>query len=136
MAFSNTSMWLLGCQHILSRNLSFGYNFDSSFIPVNRHGVQRFRNAFMLRHDISKELASRISYTNIQRHCKTNKNLDGMDHEISFKLTQRPEKKEDEILDLASILQPSKRETSININKRSCTVKYKHCKQLGSKVES
>ena len=70
MSFANSNMWLLGFQHILSRNLSLGYNFDTSLIPVRNARIQRYRNCFMLRHDISKEAATRLSYTNTKRVCK------------------------------------------------------------------
>ena len=116
MSFANSNMWLIGFQHIITRNLSFGYNFDLSSIPVRQARIERQRNAFMLRHDVSKELATRISYTNTNRICALNKKFSGMDHEVGFKVTQRPEKKTDERMSLASIFRPTKRETSIGVS--------------------
>lgn len=70
VSMANSRMWMLGCSHLLTRSLTFAYNFERSLIPVRSAKVYRYKNAVMLRHDVSKEVTTSISYTRIGRRCK------------------------------------------------------------------
>ena len=87
ISLANSRMWMLGCSHLLTRNLSIGYNFEQSLIPIRIARVCRTKNSFMLRHDVSKEVATRISYTNIARSAKETTKFNGVEHEMGFKVT-------------------------------------------------
>ena len=90
----------------------------------------------MLRHDVTKEVATRIAYTRTDRDCKQNKRFAGVEHEASFKLTQRPAQLEDSSNSIKSFFRATKREASIAISKKECKLRFKHVKKLSNKTEA
>lgn len=91
---------------------------EQSFIPVSNAIIDRKKNQFLLRHDVSRQTSTRVSYAHTTRKCEKNKRFEGVDHELGFKLTQKPKLVEDANSSLLSFLRPTKRETSISINKK------------------
>ena len=68
-SIANSRMWMLGLSHILTRKISVGYNFEQSLVPVRQARIDRKKHNFMVRHDVSKETSTRISYSLTHRHC-------------------------------------------------------------------
>ena len=135
-SMANSRMWMFGFSHLLTRSVSMGYNMEQSLIPINQARVLRTKNTILMRHDVSQELATRISLTRINRHCEQTTKFNGVEHEVGFKVSQRPQAKEDESNSIANFLRPSKREGVIFISKRECKLAFKHVKELGKRVEA
>ena len=103
-SIANSRMWMLGLSHILTRKISVGYNFEQSLVPVRQARIDRKKHNFMVRHDVSKETSTRVSYSLTHRHCAQNAKFNGLEHEAGFKLTQRPKRTEDESKSVMSFL--------------------------------
>lgn len=82
-------MWLVGLSHVLTRTLAVGYNLQLSVIPVGREVVTRRKHAYLVKHDVSKEVTTRFCLQTFQRQFR-NANRTKFQYDGSFKLSHRP----------------------------------------------
>lgn len=136
MSLANSRMLMFGVSHLLTSSISAAFNYEQSLIPIRNARLCRAKKTFLLRHDVSKEVSTRFSFSRISRSSKETDKFNGIDHEVGFKVSHRPEPKKDEDMTLMSFLRPDKHEAAIFFGSKECRLMYKHVKKLRDRVEA
>ena len=63
--YANQQMWMIGVSHILTRNLAFGLSYQYAIVPIAKQRnafAIRERKAIQMRHDLTKEIQTKMLY--------------------------------------------------------------------------